>query len=400
MAREQSEPVYASARWVWDPPQPRFVHGSLKDLIMIKRLIIVLVVLVLIIGGLAGLKYAQITQMMAQMSQPRPPATIAATEAQSETWQPALQAVGSVVAVNGIELTTEVAGVVSEIPFVSGGDTEAGDVLLRLDARVDQAALEALRAEQRLAQVQFKRTADLLKRNAISKSDYDEAKAQYDAAQARVVQQQETVAKKTIRAPFSGALGIRQVDLGEYIEPGTTVVSLQSLDPIYVDYSLPERDFSQLRVGQDVSIKVDAYPGESFEGKVEAISSSLDEGTRSVQVRATLSNPDGRLRPGMFAEVQTLLPTQNDIVTVPRTAISYNTYGDFVFVIEKGEGGELTAKQRTVTTGTVREGRVEIVKGLEAGEQVVRAGTVKLRSGQPVQIDNSVELNDAEVTSE
>ena len=368
--------------------------------LLVKRLFIVVVALVLLIGGIGGLKFMQIQKMMAQMSQPRPPATVAATEAKAETLQPALHAVGSVVAVNGIAVTTEVAGIVSEIAFTSGGEIAAGDVLVKLDDRVDQAALQALRAEQRLAEVKFKRTADLLSRQAISKSDYDEAKANFDAARARVVQQEETLAKKIIRAPFTGRLGIREVNLGQFLEPGNRIVTLQALDPIYVDYALPEREYSRIATGQEVRVGVDAYPGETFAGKVTAVSSGLEEGTRSVRVQATLPNPDGRLRPGMFAEVDTLQAESQDVITVPRTAISFNTYGNFVFVINEGEGGALSVKQRQVTTGAVRAGRVVVTSGLQAGERVVRAGLVKLRDGQPVQIDNSVELKDAEVTNE
>ena len=368
--------------------------------LLVKRLFIVVVALVLLIGGIGGLKFMQIQKMMAQMSQPRPPATVAATEAKAETLQPALHAVGSVVAVNGIAVTTEVAGIVSEIAFTSGGEIAAGDVLVKLDDRVDQAALQALRAEQRLAEVKFKRTADLLSRQAISKSDYDEAKANFDAARARVVQQEETLAKKIIRAPFTGRLGIREVNLGQFLEPGNRIVTLQALDPIYVDYALPEREYSHIATGQEVRVGVDAYPGETFAGKVTAVSSGLEEGTRSVRVQATLPNPDGRLRPGMFAEVDTLQAESQDVITVPRTAISFNTYGNFVYVITKGEDGKLSAKRRQVETGAVREGRVVVTSGLQAGEQVVRSGTNKLRDGQPVAIDNSVQLNDAEVTKE
>lgn len=367
---------------------------------LIKRLTIVILALLIVIGGIAGMKYIQFKKLMAQLSQPQPPATVSSTEARIESWRPALEAVGSLVAVNGITVTTEVAGVVSEIAFTSGGEVAAGEVLVRLDDRVDQAALQALRAEQRLAEVKFKRTADLLSRQAVSKSDYDEAKANYDAARARVVQQEETLAKKTIRAPFAGRLGIREVDLGEYLTPGAPIVSLQALDPIYVDYALPERDFNRLSLGQEVEIRVDAYPGETFTGRVTAISSSLQEGTRSVRVRATLPNPDGRLRPGMFAEVRTLEPEAQEVITVPRTAVSFNTYGTFVYVINEAEDGTLTVEQRQVSTGAVREGRVEITQGLQPGERVVRTGLVKLRNGMAVRIDNSVQLNDAEVTKE
>src|SRR5690606_21184654 len=206
--------------------------------------------------------------------------------------------------------------------------------------------------------------------------------------------------KKTIRAPFDGLLGLRLVDIGEFISPGDDIVQLQALDPIFVDYSVPEREFRNLAPGQVVAVTVPAYPEREFSGTLTAIDSGVDEGTRSVRVRATLENADGALRPGMFAQVSTLREETRDVVTVPRTAISYNTYGDFVFVINEGEGGSLTVSRRQVRTDASREGRIEVTEGIEAGDRVVRAGSMKLREGQPVTIDNSVELDDGTVTGQ
>jgi membrane fusion protein (multidrug efflux system) len=365
---------------------------------MAKRLFIVIVALLIVLGGLGGLWFMNLQKMIAQFSQPMPPATVASAEVRAETWQRSLRSVGSLVAENGVTVTPELGGVVREISFNSGGTIEAGDVLIRLDDRVDRAALEALRADRRLAEIRFKRTTDLLRREAISKSEYDEARANFDAANARVVQQEETLAKKTVRAPFSGSLGIRAVNVGQFVEPGDPIVTLQSLDPIYVDYALPERELARAAVGQQVVVRVDAYPGETFTGTLEAIATNVEAATRSLSLRATLPNPDGRLRNGMFAEVETLLPAEDQVLTIPRTAVSFNTYGDFVFVIAKGEDGGMLAQQRQIGTGETRGGRVEVLRGLEAGEQVVRAGLVKLREGQSLQIDNSVELRDGEIT--
>ena len=367
---------------------------------MLKRLLVVIVCLGAVFGGIAYLKYKQFRQFQAQMSQPRAPATVASAQVRTETWQSSLRAVGSLVAVNGTEVTTEVAGIVDNIRFKSGQVVGKGAVLVNLDDTVDRATLLGLQADQRLAEVQFRRAADLLPRRAVSQSDFDAAKATYDSARAKVKEQRAKVDKKSIRAPFSGLLGIRRVNLGEFLSPGTAVVELNALDPIYVDYSLPERYFRQLTPGQRVEVRLDAYPGETFRGKVTAIDSGVAKGTRTINVRAMLPNIEQRLRPGMFAEVQTLEGRTRDVQTVPRTAVSFNTYGDFVYVIESGKDGHLTARRRQVQTGEVRQGRVVITKGLQAEERVVRSGLVKLRDGQAVQIDNSVKLDDAEITHE
>ncbi len=372
---------------------------------MIKRLIAVVILLVLIFGGIFGWKYIQIQGMMAQMSKPRPPATVASAEVKRERWYPTLEAVGSLSAVQGVDVSSEVMGTVSDIRFDSGARVAQGAVLLKLDDQVDRATLAGLKADLRLAQIQFQRASNLLSSKAVSKSNYDEAQAKQEAAQAHVAEQQAIIDKKTIRAPFAGLLGIRQVDVGEYLQPGAKVVHLLMLDPIYADYSLPEAKYQELTVGQKVTVRTPAYPGQDFTGKVTAIDAGITEGTRTIQIRATLDNPDGRLRPGMFAEVSTVKEKPVDVLTVPRTAISYNTYGDFVYLIQnagdkqEGNDKELVAKRQQVETGEVREGRVVVTKGLQAGDRVVRAGLVKLRDGQPVAIDNSVTLEDDKVTS-
>lgn len=366
---------------------------------IVLRLFLVVVFLGLIFGGIFGWKHLERERMAEQQAAPPPPATVAATSAREESWQPLIRSVGSLIAVNGIALTTEVAGIVREFGFESGQRVSEGDILVRLEDGVDRAALQGLIADEELARVQFERASNLLPRRAVSQSEFDEVKARFDGAQARVAEQRALLARKTIRAPFDGLLGLRQVDQGEYLAPGTAIVDLQALDPIFLDYSVPEREFANLEVGQRVRALPDAYAGQVFEGRVSAIDAGVDEGTRSLRVRATLDNPEGRLRPGMFAEVRTLRPERRSVVTVPRTAISFNTYGDFVYVIE-GDEGDLSVTRRQVRTGASREGRVEVSEGLEADVRVVRAGLVKLREGQRITIDNSVELDDAEVTTE
>ena len=359
---------------------------------MIKRFILVILLLVVMFGGIFGWKYFAGQKMAAMMAAPPPPATIASAEVQLERWQPFLYSVGSVVATQGVFVTTEVPGQVERILFESGHQVAAGDVILQLDDSVDEADLEGLIAQLNLARLQFERARKLLKDRSVSQSEYDQSRAQLDSAEATVASKRAVIAKKKIRAPFSGQLGIREVDVGEYLSPGARIVPLQALDPVYVDYSLPERHFDQLAVGQGARVEVQAYPGRVFEGSISAINPGIDPGTRSVRLRATLDNPEQLLRPGMFAEVRTVLPARDDIRTLPRTAVTYNPYGESVFVIVEQDGQQVVQNRR-IRTGEVRAGRVEILDGLQAGEQVVSAGQVKLRNGQAVNIDNSVTLD-------
>ena len=364
---------------------------------MLKRLVLLVILLGVIFGGLFYLKTLQMAQNQAMMAQPRPPAVIASADVLLELRQPTLRSVGSLVAVNGVDVVSEVAGIVSEILFQSGDRAEQGEPLLQLDASVDKAELNALRADLRLAEVEYKRSADLLPKKAVSRSDYDQAKAKFQSAQARIEEQQAMLARKTVRAPFSGLLGIRKVNLGQYLQPGEGIVPLQALDPIYVDYTLPEQAFRQLRIGQEVRLELDAFPGESASAEVSAIDAAIMQGTRSIRVRANLANPTGRLRPGMFAEVHTLIGDARPVQTVPQTAISYNSYGDAVMLLQTDDKGQLLTQRRQVQTGSVQNGRVEIIAGLQTGDRVVRAGHNKLRPGQPVKVDNSVPLDDAKV---
>ena len=367
---------------------------------MKKPLLIVVVLLVVLLGGIFGIKQWQQFSMQARMAQPFPPATVAATEVIQENWVPTLRAVGSLDATNGISVAAEVGGIIKEIVFTSGERVEQGTILIRLDDAVDRAALDALRADRRLAQIKFNRSKDLLKKQVTSKSEYDEAQALYEAALARVAEQEAVINKKVIRAPFSGLLGISEVDIGQYLEPGDRIVSLQALDPIYVDYTLPERYLHQVAVGQEVQVSVEAMPGEIFRGTVSAIDADINRATRTLKIRATLPNSEQHLRPGMFAEVQTLRAESQQVLTIPHTAVSYNTYGDFVYLIEPQQDGGLRVKRQQVVSGQNRAGRVAIKQGLKAGDQVVRAGLVKLRDGMPVQIDNKIEMNDAEIKGE
>ncbi|WP_404365244.1 efflux RND transporter periplasmic adaptor subunit [Marinobacter sp.] len=356
-----------------------------------SRFVIVIIFLGVVLGGIFGYKFYQFGQMQEQMSQPQPPAAISATRATTESWVPAIKAVGSLEAVNGIRVANEVAGVVETISFESGDSVKKGDILIRLDAEIEEAALRTRRAEAQLAEQEFKRASDLLPRRAVSQSRYDEAEANFDAARARVNEAEAQLNKKIIRAPFGGIVGLRMVDQGEYLPPGSSIVEINMLDPIYADYTLSEREISNLEIGYEVVLTVAALPDRTFTGKVSAINSSVNPETRTVRVRATLANPDKLLKPGMFATVQTRQPVPRQLVTLPRTAISYNTYGDFVFVVQENEEGKLVVKRRTVTTGETRNNRVAVVEGLEEGEQVVSKGLLRLRAGQRVEIQEEAE---------
>ncbi len=284
---------------------------------------------------------------------------------------------------------------VEEIRFESGDRVSKGDVLIRLNADIDEAALRTRRAEAQLARQEFKRVSDLLPKRAVSQSQYDEAKANFDAATARVNEAEAQLGKKVIRAPFDGTLGLRMVDQGEYLATGTAIVEINMLDPIYVDYTLSEKDLPLVATGYDVHASVAALPDEVFNGKVSAINTSVNPETRTVRVRATLANPENKLRPGMFATVMTRQPQDRTVVTVPRTAVSYNTYGDFVFVIEENDQGELIVNRRTVETGDTRADRVAVLSGLDADQQVVEKGLLRLRAGQKVTIQNVTIQNEA-----
>ncbi|MDJ0870357.1 MAG: efflux RND transporter periplasmic adaptor subunit [Gammaproteobacteria bacterium] len=354
---------------------------------MTARLILMLLLLTAVFGGIFGWKWQQNQQMAAGRAGGPPPATVAVATVQEEVWRPYLSAVGSLAAVSGIQVTSEVAGQISAIHFESGQTVEAGDVLVQLDDRTDQASLKGLQAEQRLAKLRFKRVERLVREKSASRSDFDEARATLDNATAQVAAQQALIDKKRIRAPFAGRLGIRLVDLGEYMPPGAPIVPLEALDPIYADFSLPERELSQVQVGQAIEVRVQPFPDQTFMGRISAIDPGMDRGTRSLRLRATLPNGDETLRPGLFAEVRVKLGREDRVLTVPRTAVTYNPYGDSVFVVVEGDDG-MTVQRRQIETGESRQGRIVVRGGLRAGDRIVSAGQVKLRNGQAIVIDD------------
>ena len=369
------------------------------------RFVIVIILLGVVLGGIFGYKYYQSGQMQEQMSQPEAPTKISAVKSQTESWTPLIKAVGSIEAINGIEIANEVPGVVETINFESGDTAAKGDVLIRLNAEIDEAALRTRRAEAQLAEQEYKRLSDLLPKRAISQSKFDEAKANFDAARARVNEAEAQLSKKVIRAPFDGKLGLRMVDQGEYIATGTSIVEINMLNPIYADFTLSEKDLPLISNGYEVIATVAAIPDQTFKGRVSAINTSVNPQTRTVRVRATLDNTDELLRPGMFATINTRQPEDRQVITVPRTAISYNTYGDYVYVVTENDDGQLVVDRRTVESGDVRDGQVAVTRGLETGEQVVSKGLLRLRAGQTVTVvdedsDTNGEASDSAEASE
>ncbi len=354
---------------------------------MLKRLLLVIAFLALLFGSVFGWKYWQARQQDASRADP-PAAVVATSVLRRDSWQPTLRSVGSIIPTRGVLVPAEVAGVVRHIHFDSGQHVGAGELLIELDADVDIAELAALDAELRLAEITRERIARVVRDNLGSRSDLDEADATLDSARARLAAKEATIRKKSIRTPFAGELGIRRINPGQYLGPGDEIVPLVALDPIFAEYTLPERYVAAISLGQPVEVTVQAYPGRRFLGRIHAISPGIEEATRSVRVRALLDNPERLLRPGMFADVDTLLPQRDDVLTLPERAVTYNPYGDSVFVIEEANG-QRTVRLVQIVTGEVRDGRVEVLSGLESGMEVVSDGHNKLRNGQPVTIDNA-----------
>jgi membrane fusion protein, multidrug efflux system len=362
---------------------------------MNKRMFWMLVLTVLVFGGIFGFKWFG-NKMMNQYfdNMPSPPATISTAVALSADWTDQLEAVGTIVAVNGAQVTTEAAGVVDSIRFESGQEVKAGTVLLTLDTRTDVAELKALSAQAELARNELARFERLYGLESISKAELDRRQSEYDQAAARAAAQQARIAQKTIRAPFSGELGIRQVNLGQFVAPGNPIVSLQSLDPVYINFSLPEQNLSRIREGLTVKLSVDAYPGEIFEGRITAIEPEVDAATRNVRVQATVANPQRKLRPGMFSKLSLDLANSRPVVIVPRTAISFAPFGNSVYVLtQTGEGEQQSTvvKRRFVKTGEIRGDLVAVTEGLKAGEEIASSGLLKLQNDTRVTINNSVQ---------
>jgi membrane fusion protein (multidrug efflux system) len=363
---------------------------------MKMRMFIMLVAVALVFGGVFGyitFGHYMRDKFMSHMG--IPPQTIATTVAGYQDWQPGLEGVGSLRAVNGADLSAQVSGIVSALHFESGADVKAGTLLVELASADDVAKLQSLKATAALAQITLDRDQRQLKVQGVSQQTVDADEQNLKNAQALVAEQQATVDYKFIRAPFDGHLGIRQVDLGQYLGAGTTMVTLQALDPIFVDFYLPQQNLDELKVGQKVIGKVDTYPDREFPGEISAINPKVDSATRNVQIRATLANSDHALLPGMYATVQIQVGKQQHVITLPQTAIAYNSFGSTVFLVDdKGKDADghpqLVARSAFVTTGKTRGDQVQVLKGVKEGDTVVVAGQIKLRTGFPVIVNNSL----------
>ena len=365
---------------------------------LLRRMLIMLGVVLAVVLALAAYKGFSIYQQIQMFSAPQPAISVSAAVAREQPWQSRLPAIGTLKAYQGVDLTAEVQGTVKEVLFQSGEKVTLGQPLLQLDSEVERAILATAEAVRALARVEYQRGQDLIKRQAISKSEFDRLNAELLKAEASVTQLKAELDKKRILAPFAGTIGIRQVDTGDYLSPGTSFATLQDLSRLYVDFFLPEQDYPQLAIGQSVRLSLAAYPGEVFSGEISALNPKVEETTRNVQVRAMLPNPDNKLLPGMFANLEVLLPGEKPQVLVPETAITYTLYGNSVYVIgeQKDDQGavvkddkgqpRLVVERRFVETGERRDGQVLVLKGLKAGEPVDTAGQLKLDNGAHVAI--------------
>jgi membrane fusion protein, multidrug efflux system len=350
-----------------------------------------LIALVVLIVGIKGL---QIGKMMST-PMVMPPTTVSSATVKEEDWAPALSAVGSISAVQGAVVSAELGGVVSQVAFENGGVAKKGDLLVQLDASAEEAQLKSAEADLELARADLQRSRDLVSRKVISKAEMDASESKFKQKEGSVEQMRSMIAKKTVRAPFDGQLGIRQVNVGQMINAGQQVVPLTSLDPVFADFALPQQYLGQLTPGLEVHVTTDALPGRVFSGKVTAINSMVDSSTRNITLQATLENPDHALRPGMFAKAEVTLPEKHKTLVVPGSAISYAPFGDSVFVIDKKKD-EKTGKesqvirQQFVRVGEARGDFVAITQGLKAGEVLVSTGVFKLRNGMTVTINNDL----------
>jgi len=363
-----------------------------------RRMLIMLGVVLLVVLSLGGYKAFSVYRQIQVFATPKPPINVAVVTANEQPWQSQLPAIGTLKALQGVDLSLEIAGTVKALQFESGQKVTAGQLLLQLDSDVEKALLGTAEAELGLAKIEHGRGSQLVGSQAISKGDFDRLAAQLKKAYASVAQLNAALAKKSILAPFSGTIGIRQVDVGDYLASGTMIATLQNLSSLYVDFYVPEQAVPKLAVGQIAQVTVAAYPAQTFEAKISAINPKVDDATRNILVRATLPNPGGELLPGMFASLHVLLPGANTRVVVPESAISYTLYGNSVYVVvpKKTAGGEpekdakgepqWTVERRFVETGEHRNGRVVVSKGLSAGERVVSAGQLKLDTGAHVAI--------------
>lgn len=368
---------------------------------MLKRMILMLLIMAAFVTAIGFIKFRQVQAAIAQGSsyQP-PPEAVTTVVAGEESWAETLDAIGSVTAVNDVTVSADLPGIVESIAFDSGKSVRAGDLLVQLDTRQEQAQLKAAEAGYSLARLNLDRAKGLRQEGVVSQADFDAASAAYDQAEANVAESRATIGRKTIRAPFAGILGIRKVNLGMYLNAGDPVVPLQSLDPIFVDFSVPQQEIARVLVGGSVSVTTDDMPDVKFAGTVTALDSVVDAATRNIKVRTRLDNPGHPLRPGMFVRARVALPETTSVIALPASAIRYAPYGNSVFIVEqvKGPKGDayLGVRQQVVKLGASRGDQVAVLSGIKPGEQVVSSGVFKLRNGAAVLVNNTVQPgNDA-----
>ena len=360
---------------------------------MFKKFLIAIAGFILVVLLLGAVKVAQIKEM-SSVSHVPPPSAVTTAEAQAANWHATINSIGTLAPVEGVTIAADADGTITRILADSGTAVKAGDLLVELDATVEVAQLAAAQARAELSRVNFERSKDLWTRNASSKSEYDLADATLKQAVAEVESLTAVIAKKQVRAPFDGRVGIRLVNLGQFVARGRPLLPLQKLDPIYVNFSIPQRQLPTIAPGQEVGILVDAFPGRSFAAKVSAINSEVDAATRNIAIQATMGNPGEVLRAGMFVRVEVQMSEAGTQVVVPATSIAYASYGNSVFIVEtmKGEDGKeyLGVRQQFVKLGATRGDLVAITEGVKVGEQIVTSGVFKLRNGAPVQVNNIV----------
>ena len=364
---------------------------------MVKRMLLMLAVVLAVIAGLGFVKYRKIQGFKAQGASFAPPPTAVTTViAKRDTWPSTLQVIGTAAAIQGVTVSADLPGTVDKIHFESGKAVQAGDVLVELDTRQERAQLAATQADWDLAKINFERQEKLVAQGVVARTEYDNALAQQKSTEAHVGEMKATIERKTIRAPFSGILGIRQINLGQYLAAGQAIVSLQSVNPIYVNFGVPQQQSSQVRMGAGVHMTSDDIPGVQFAGRVSALDSVVNEATRNIQVQATLANPQGKLRPGMFVQVELGLGANREVFPLPASAINYAPYGDSVYVVTDVQDPKTGktfrgVRQQFVKVEGSRGDQVAVVSGVNPGEEIVTSRVFKLRNRAPVQVNNSVQ---------
>ena len=363
---------------------------------MAKRMVIVLLLMAALVGGLGFVKYRQVESAIAAGASFQIPATSVTTViAKRETWPSTLSVIGTAAAIQGVTVSADLPGTVDKIHFESGQAVHEGDILVELDTRQERAQLANNEAQRDLAHVQYGRSEQLVKAGVISKSEFDNAAAQQKATDAQVNDIKAAIARKTIHAPFSGVLGIRQISLGQYLAAGQAIVSLESVNPIYVNFGVPQQDAPKMKLGHGLQVTSTDLPGIGFSGKITALDSLINEQTRNIQIQATLANPGGKLRPGMFVQVELPLGQPRDVIPLPASAINYAPYGNSVFIVtdikdEKTGKSYRGVRQQIVKIEGSRGDQVAITSGLNPGDEVVSAGAFRLRNAAPVEVNNAV----------